>query len=93
MSEEEARAYAQEGADTFAPLRDHYSNWEDALFKKSAFNQNYEFSAQGGSELTNFFASLNYKTEDGMINTTGMEGFTGRVNVTHKSKMGNADGS
>ena len=45
MSEEEARAYAQEGADTFAPLRDHYSNWEDALFKKSAFNQNYEFSA------------------------------------------------
>ncbi len=88
MSEEEARAYAQEGADTFAPLRDHYSNWEDALFKKSAFNQNYEFSAQGGSELTNFFASLNYKTEDGMINTTGMEGFTGRVNVTHKSKDG-----
>ena len=88
MSEEEARVYAQEGADTFAPLRDHYSNWEDALFKKSAFNQNYEFSAQGGSELTNFFASLNYKTEDGMINTTGMEGFTGRVNVTHKSKDG-----
>ena len=88
MSEEEARAYAQEGADTFAPLRDHYSNWEDALFKKSAFNQNYEFSAQGGSELTNFFASLNYKTEDGMINATGMEGFTGRVNVTHKSKDG-----
>lgn len=23
-----------------------------------------------------------------MINTTGMEGFTGRVNVTHKSKDG-----
>ena len=28
-----------------------------------------------------------------MINTTGMEGFTGRVNVTHKSKRWeNADG-
>ncbi|MCS2919878.1 hypothetical protein NXW71_20570 [Parabacteroides merdae] len=47
MSEEEARAYAQEGADTFAPLRDHYSNWEDALFKKVHSTRNYEFSAQG----------------------------------------------
>ena len=28
MSEEEARAYAQDGADTFAPLRDRYSNWK-----------------------------------------------------------------
>ena len=88
MTEGEAKNYAEMNANKFAPLRDHYSDWETALFKKNAFNQNYEFSAQGGNEYTNMFASLNYKKEDGMVNHTGMEGFTGRVNVTHKSKDG-----
>ena len=87
-SEEDAKAYAQQGADMFAPKLDSYSNWEDALFRKHASTQNYEFSAQGGNEQTSFFASLNYKKEEGMVLHTGMKGFTGRVNVTHKSRDG-----
>ena len=88
MSDEDAKTYAQQGADRFAPLLDQYTDWEDVLFRKRAFNQNYEFSAQGGNEQTNFFASLGYRTEDGKVINTGIDGFTGRANMRHTSKDG-----
>lgn len=88
MSDEDAKAYAQQGADLFAPLQDQYTDWEDLLFRKKAFNQNYEFSAQGGNEQTHFFASLGYRTEEGKVIHTGIDGFTGRANMQHKSKDG-----
>ena len=80
-----AKAYAQELADSYAPLLDKYSNWEDVLFRDHGFSQNYEFSAQGGNEKNKFYASLAYKDEQGKAIHTGIEGFTGRLNVSHKS--------
>lgn len=82
----EAKEYADSRIDLFAPELTHYSNWKDALFKKNASTQNYEFSAQGGNEQTQFYASLGYNKEEGMVIRTGFEGFTGRLNVSHKSK-------
>lgn len=58
-TEEQAKAYAQAAADTYAP--DYNEDWESALFRKHGSSQNYEFSAQGGDERNSFFASLAYK--------------------------------
>lgn len=82
----QAKKYADARIDMFAPKLEHYSDWKDVLFKKNASTQNYEFSAQGGSEQTQFYASLGYNKEEGMVIYTGLEGFTGRLNMSHKSK-------
>ena len=50
--------------------------------------ENYEFAAQGGNENTNFYASLAYKNEKGMVESSWMKGFFGRANVSHKSNDG-----
>ena len=83
-----AAEYAQAYADAYAPLMDKYSNWEDVLFRDRAFSQNYEFSAQGGNEKNQFYASLSYKNEEGKAINSGIEGFTGRLNASHQSNDG-----
>ena len=85
MTDGEAKAYAEENTAFFAPKMDHYTDWDKLLFRDKANTQNYEFSAQGGNANTNFFASLGYKEEDGMVIGTGMRGITARVNVSHRS--------
>ena len=82
-TEEQAKAYAQAAADTYAP--DYNEDWESALFRKHGSSQNYEFSAQGGDERNSFFASLAYKKDQGKANNSKMNGFIGRINAVHRS--------
>ena len=82
-TEAEAKAYAQQAMDTYAP--DYNTNWEDLLFRNHGSSQNYEFSAQGGDEHNSFFASLAYRDEQGKANNSTMDGFVGRVNAVHRS--------
>ena len=83
-----ASEYAEMNANAYAPLMDKYSNWEDVLFRDKAFSQNYEFSAQGGNDKNQFYASLSYKNEEGKAINSGVEGFTGRLNASHTSADG-----
>ena len=84
-SEEDAHAYAKSGTDAYVPKKDSYSDWKKAAFNKHGNSQSYEFSAQGGSDKTTFYASLAYKKEEGMVKTSNLESYLGRVNATHKS--------
>ena len=53
-SEEEAIAYADSKIDSYAAEPwSGYTDWKDVLFRKGT-HQNYEVSAQGGSEKTHF---------------------------------------
>ena len=88
MSEAEANAYADANVDVWAPKLDKYSDWEDALFKDHGSMENYEFAAQGGNSKTNFYASLAYKNEKGMTETSWMKGVFGRANINHQSNDG-----
>ena len=84
-SEEDAHAYAKSWTEAYVPKKDSYADWKGAAFNKHGNSQNYEFSAQGGSEKTTFYASLAYKKEEGMVKTSNLESYLGRVNATHKS--------
>ncbi|MDL2231531.1 TonB-dependent receptor [Porphyromonadaceae bacterium OttesenSCG-928-L07] len=84
-SEADAQAYAQSYAQTYAPKLDKYSDWEKALFNDHGTNQSYEFSAQGGGENTTFYASLGYKKDVGMSDASKLEGFSGKINISHKA--------
>lgn len=60
------------------------TNWFDEVYRK-AWNQSYEFSAQGGTDNTTFFASGQYKNEKGIVRGTDLERFSVRMNLNHKA--------
>lgn len=60
------------------------TNWFDEVYRK-AWNQSYEFSAQGGTDNTTFFASGQYKNEKGIVSGTDLERFSVRMNLNHKA--------
>ena len=60
------------------------TDWFDEVYRK-AWNQSYEFSAQGGNDNSTFFASGQYKNEKGIVTGTGLERFSIRLNLNHKA--------
>ncbi|MBS9464179.1 TonB-dependent receptor [Flagellimonas sp. 389] len=58
------------------------TDWQDAIFR-SAFVQNHQFSVSGGSEKTKFYTSLNYFDQEGVVLSSGIQRYTGRVNISH----------
>ena len=92
-SEQEAIAYADSKIDSYAAEPwSGYTDWKDVLFRKGA-HQNYEVSAQGGSEKTHFYTSFSYTKQDGITNVSGYERFTGRASVNHKADRVSIDAS
>lgn len=64
-----------------------FTDWYKELFRKGK-TQNYEFSATGGSEKTQFYISGNLFDQEGLAYKSGITRYSGRVNLTHKmSKM------
>lgn len=67
-------------------------NWMDAITRKGAPRQEYQISITGGNDKTQTLASFSYLNEDGVLETTSFERFSGRINVdnqaTHWFKSG-----
>jgi TonB-linked SusC/RagA family outer membrane protein len=55
-------------------------NWEKQL-ERAGVRQNVDFSYQGKSEKSNYFASLGYLNEEGYLQRSGFERTTGRLNL------------
>ncbi len=82
-SEADAIAFADRNIDSFAAEPwSGYTDWKDILFKKGS-HQNYEFSAQGGNENTQFYASLSYTEQEGLTQNSDFERFTGNASLNH----------
>ncbi len=67
------------------------TDWQDQIYREAPiFNHN--LSASGGDENTNFFVSLNYFDQEGIIINSGIEKYIGRVNLERsigdKAKIG-----
>ncbi|MDY0987475.1 TonB-dependent receptor [Flavobacterium sp. CFBP9031] len=60
-------------------------NWEKQL-ERAGVRQNVDFSYQGKSEKSNYFASLGYLNEEGYIQKSGFERTTGRLNLNTSLK-------
>ncbi len=85
-TEAEAKEYADSRIDTSAPIpAGGYSDWIDALFKKGHM-QNYEFSATGGTQNSNFAASVGYTKQSGLSLSTDFERYTGRLSYNNTFK-------
>lgn len=86
QSMEQAKAYADSVIDNYAPIpKGGYADWEKALFKMG-LQQNYDFSAMGGTDNTRFTGSLNYTNQEGVSVNSGFERFSGRLSFNNQHR-------
>lgn len=84
-SEEDAKAYADENIDTYAPMPwCGFVDWDDVLFKKGS-HQQYEASLSGGTDKFKYYSSLSYLKQEGITQRSGLERLSGRLNVDYKA--------
>ncbi|HXF95073.1 MAG TPA: TonB-dependent receptor, partial [Gemmatimonadales bacterium] len=60
------------------------TNWEDAV-TRTAVTHNHNLSFTGGSEATQYRASLNLLDQQGVVIANGLERIQGRLNATHQT--------
>ncbi|GAB2780707.1 TonB-dependent receptor [Rhabdobacter roseus] len=58
-------------------------NWQDQIFRTAPI-QNYELSARGGSDKTQYFASVGYYNQQGTILNSGFSRISSRINLDHQ---------
>lgn len=62
-------------------------NWVDAVSRSSAPRQEYQLSFSGGTNTMQSLFSFGYLKEDGVLENTGFERFSGRVSVDNQAKF------
>ncbi|MCF0063279.1 TonB-dependent receptor [Dyadobacter chenwenxiniae] len=56
--------------------------WQDEIFRKGTV-QNHQLSFSGGQDKFNYYASLNYLDQKGVVISSGIQKYTGRVNLNY----------
>ncbi len=59
-------------------------NYEDELYGNKGALYNTNLSISGGSDKTKFFVGGSYKNEEGIVNNTGYNKVSARINVDHE---------
>src|SRR5690606_7284760 len=60
-----------------------FVDWQDLMYRKNSFNQEYNLSVYHGSEKTQILFSLGYKSEEGYYKTNDMDRYSLGMNVDH----------
>ncbi|MDH5379806.1 MAG: TonB-dependent receptor [Cyclobacteriaceae bacterium] len=60
------------------------TNWMDEIFRTARISE-HNLSASGGSENTTYYVSGAYRDEEGVIIGSGLERFSGRINLQTKA--------
>jgi TonB-dependent starch-binding outer membrane protein SusC len=67
-----------------ARLRTIETNWQDEIFQVGQ-THNHQLSASGGNEKTIFYISGNLFKQTGTVQLTGLDRYTGRINLEHNA--------
>lgn len=59
------------------------TNWQDEVFR-NAWAKNNQFSISGGSDYSNYYISLSYLDQDGVMISSGIEKYNARINYELK---------
>lgn len=60
------------------------TDWGDIVTNDNAVQQEYNLSAQGGNEQTNFYAAAGFYEQQGQSIGSGLERYSGKLNISHK---------
>ncbi|MDE5622067.1 MAG: SusC/RagA family TonB-linked outer membrane protein, partial [Alistipes sp.] len=61
-------------------------NWLDEIYKSSSFRQEYNVNVSGATDRANFYASLGYLDNTGIIDGSSMERYTARLRADYQAK-------
>ncbi|MEG2849925.1 MAG: TonB-dependent receptor plug domain-containing protein, partial [Bacteroidales bacterium] len=65
--------------------KDFYNfDWDKYAYNNNAPMYTVDFSVRGGNEKTQFFTSLSYLNQEGIVTKTALKRYSGRVNIDHK---------
>ncbi len=83
MSADQLRSFLTTNKVAFSPNDDKGENvnWMKAIERSTAFSQNHNLSFSGGAEHSNYSASLNYFTKEGILAKSSLDRIIGRLNV------------
>lgn len=59
------------------------TDWQDEIFRTSVSNQ-HNISYGAGTENSNYRLSFSYLDQQGIVENTGLQRYTGRINSSHK---------
>ncbi len=84
---DQVRAYAKANNQSFTPANDNGGNtdWQKAVQRNSGFSQNHNLSFGGGTDKTTFSGSLNYLQNQGIVKTSNLDRFIGRLSVSQRA--------
>jgi iron complex outermembrane receptor protein len=63
------------------------TDWEKAI-ERTGYSQNHSLAFSGGSEATQYRASLNYFDQQGVVISSGLKRYQGRLNARHDAING-----
>lgn len=67
------------------PTRTDFNNWSDKTFSTGQ-TQSYQFSFSGGSEKSQYFVSVGYLSEEGMVKPAKFDRYSVRLNLDNELK-------
>ncbi|TCD26390.1 TonB-dependent receptor [Pedobacter psychrodurus] len=87
MDADQLRAFLAKSNSSLTPANDKgaNTNWQNEVQRKDAISYNHNISFSGGTEKTTYNASLNYFKQQGIIKTSDLDRFIGRVGVEQKA--------
>ncbi|MEO6730649.1 MAG: SusC/RagA family TonB-linked outer membrane protein, partial [Ferruginibacter sp.] len=84
LSADEYRQFMKDNNITNFTDKGTSTNWQDQIYR-TAFSHNHNLSVAGGSENTTYRGSVGYTSQQGIIISSGIQNFTGRMNLTHRA--------
>lgn len=60
------------------------TDWQAAVLRQNAFQQDHNLSISGANDKTNYYFSLGYTTQEGVSRPNEMSRYTFRSNIDHK---------
>lgn len=69
--------------------QDYYlkaDNWLDEIYKSSSFRQEYNVNISGATDRSNFYASLGYLDNTGIVDGSSNERYTARLRADYQAK-------
>ena len=72
------------GLSAWAAGNEYNTDWQDAVLRNNAFQQDHNLSLSGGSQRTSYYTSLGFTEQDGVSLSNEMTRYTFRSNVDHE---------
>ncbi|RFM34477.1 TonB-dependent receptor [Chitinophaga silvisoli] len=83
MSADELRSFLTKNGSGFSPNDDlgAHTNWQKEIERETAVSQNHNIAFSGGTDHSNYVATLNYANKEGIIQKTSLERMIARLAV------------